>query len=141
MDLDTLGLFDVVLYLGVLYHMKEPLTCLERLRSVTTQVAVIETEALHIENVDNACFLQFHAGNALQADYGNWYVPTIEALKAMCRAAGFSDVQTVVGPPVGPPVDTLSRKERRLRRDNGLPPTDRLSAPTCTYRAVVHAFV
>ena len=30
-DLDTVGQFDVVLYLGVLYHMKEPLTCLERL--------------------------------------------------------------------------------------------------------------
>ena len=29
-DLDEVGQFDVVLYLGVLYHMKEPLTCLER---------------------------------------------------------------------------------------------------------------
>ncbi|MGH3579377.1 MAG: hypothetical protein ACRDU0_17710, partial [Mycobacterium sp.] len=29
MDLSGLGAFDVVLYLGVLYHMKEPLTCLE----------------------------------------------------------------------------------------------------------------
>src|SRR6185437_5902045 len=27
-DLDAIGTFDVVLYLGVLYHMKEPLTCL-----------------------------------------------------------------------------------------------------------------
>ena len=26
-DLHALGAFDVVLYLGVLYHMKEPLTC------------------------------------------------------------------------------------------------------------------
>ena len=31
-DLAEVGQFDVVLYLGVLYHMKEPLTCLERLR-------------------------------------------------------------------------------------------------------------
>ena len=29
-DLDEVGRFDVVLYLGVLYHMREPLTCLER---------------------------------------------------------------------------------------------------------------
>ncbi len=141
MDLDTLGLFDVVLYLGVLNHMKEPLTCLERVRSVTNRVAVIETEALHIENVDNACFLQFHAGNGLQADYGNWYVPTIEALKAMCRAAGFSDVRTVVGPPEGPSIASLARSDRRRRRMDGFPPADRVSAPTCNYRAVVHAFV
>ena len=43
-DLEALGPFDVVFYLGVLYHMKEPLTCLERVRKVTTEVAVVETE-------------------------------------------------------------------------------------------------
>ena len=46
-DLAELGVFDVVLYLGVLYHMKEPLTCLERVRSVTREVAVVETQAVH----------------------------------------------------------------------------------------------
>ncbi len=48
-DLAGLGQFDVVLYLGVLYHMKEPLTCLERVRAVTKEVAVIETEAVHLQ--------------------------------------------------------------------------------------------
>ena len=38
-----LGQFDIVFYLSVLYHMKEPLTCLERVRAVTKEVAVIET--------------------------------------------------------------------------------------------------
>ncbi|MGH9035559.1 MAG: class I SAM-dependent methyltransferase, partial [Acidimicrobiia bacterium] len=33
-DLDSLGSFDVVLYLGVLYHIKEPFTALRRLRRV-----------------------------------------------------------------------------------------------------------
>ena len=47
-DLDSVGTFDVVLYLGVLYHMKEPLRCLERLRGVTREVAVIETAAICI---------------------------------------------------------------------------------------------
>ncbi len=47
-ELDQLGQFDVVLYLGVLYHMKEPLVCLERVRAVTKEVAVIETEAVHL---------------------------------------------------------------------------------------------
>ena len=36
-DLDEVGHFDVVLYLGVLYHMREPLTCLERVRAVTKE--------------------------------------------------------------------------------------------------------
>ena len=34
-DLAPSATFDVVLYLGVLYHMKEPLTCLERVRAGT----------------------------------------------------------------------------------------------------------
>jgi hypothetical protein len=38
----------------------------------------------------------------LRTDFGNWYVPTIEALHNLCRAAGFSTVRTVVGPPPPP---------------------------------------
>ena len=34
-DLGALGTFDVVLYLGVLYHMRHPLLALERLVQVT----------------------------------------------------------------------------------------------------------
>jgi len=95
-DLDELGVFDVVLYLGVLYHMKEPLTCLERLRAVTKEVAVIETEAVHIQGFDREVLMQFHAGSDLRVDFGNWYVPTIEALHNLCRAAGFSEVRLVL---------------------------------------------
>ena len=98
-DLGELGPFDVVLYLGVLYHMKEPLTCLERVRAVTKEVAVIETEAVHLQGLDHEALLQFYAGSSLHTDFGNWYVPTIEALRNLCRAAGFSEVRTIVGPP------------------------------------------
>ena len=47
MDLSTLGTFDWVIYSGILYHMKEPVTALERLRQVTGRgTAVVETEAI-----------------------------------------------------------------------------------------------
>ena len=137
-DLDELGQFDVVLYLGVLYHMKEPLTCLERLRAVTKEVAVIETEAVHIEGLDNEVLLQFHAGSSLRTDFGNWYVPTIEALHNLCRAAGFTRIETVVGPP-SPPSPDASLRRKIGRRVGGIP-APRPSAPSENYRAVVHAF-
>ena len=137
-DLDQLGVFDVVLYLGVLYHMKEPLTCLERLRAVTKEVAVIETEAVHIEGLDHEVLLQFHAGSSLRTDFGNWYVPTIEALHNLCRAAGFTRIETVVGPPV-PPAPDASLRRKVGRRIGGIP-APRLSAKSENYRAVVHAF-
>jgi tRNA (mo5U34)-methyltransferase len=141
-DLDEIGQFDVVLYLGVLYHMKEPLTCLERLRRVTKEVAVIETEAVHLQGLDHEALLKFHAGSSLRIDFGNWYVPTIDALHNLCRAAGFSEVRTVVGPPATPPatppVPAASLQVRIGRRLAGLvPPAP--SAPTANYRAVVHA--
>jgi tRNA (mo5U34)-methyltransferase len=137
-DLEEVGQFDVVLYLGVLYHMKEPLTCLERLRRVTKEVAVIETEAVHFEGLDHEALLKFHAGSSLRIDFGNWYVPTIEALHNLCRAAGFSEVRTVVGPPAAPPVPPASLPVKIGRRLAGLVPPFP-SAPTANYRAVVHA--
>ena len=149
-DLAGIGQFDVVLYLGVLYHMKEPLTCLERVRAVTKEVAVIETEAVHLQGHEGEVLMQFHAGSSLRTDFGNWYVPTIDALHNLCRAAGFSRVHTVVGPPAPPPpapVDAPSggARQRLARRIGGRPvpapsPASPPSAPSANYRAVVHAF-
>jgi len=148
-DLDGLGLFDVVLYLGVLYHMKEPLTCLERVRAVNKEVAVIETEALHIKGMDRVAMLQFHAGSTLNTDFGNWYVPTIVALHNLCRAAGFREVRTIVGPPAPPPeITTPPSLQERIARSVahhlvGWQPPERgePSAPSANYRAIVHAYV
>ena len=140
-DLDELGPFDVVLYLGVLYHMKEPLTCLERVRAVTKEVAVIETEAVHLQGLDHEALLQFHAGSSLRTDFGNWYVATNEALHNLCRAAGFSHVRTVVGPPPPPPPPAVGRRRRLANRIGRIPPPPPPSAPSANYRAIVHAFV
>jgi tRNA (mo5U34)-methyltransferase len=123
-DLDVLGSFDVVLYLGVLYHMREPLTALQRVRRVAKEVAMIETEAIEIRGQSANSLLQFIAGNDLQQDYGNWYVPTEAALHQLCRAAGFSRVVTRRGAPSSP---------RAVIR--------RLLRPEMHYRLLVHAFV
>lgn len=95
MDLESLGTFDVVLFLGVLYHLKDPVSAVERLHRTATQVAVIETEAVRIEGYDDASLMAFYPGDELSADYGNWYVPTETALHGLCRAAGFTRVETV----------------------------------------------
>jgi tRNA (mo5U34)-methyltransferase len=139
-DLDGLGSFDVVLYLGVLYHMKEPLTCLERLHRITKEVAVIETEAIEVKGLGSASLLQFHPGGDLGADFGNWYVPTIGALRALCRAAGFSRVETVVGaPPV--PVRPDAPAPARIRAKVATRLAGKAPAAAITpYRAVVHAY-
>jgi len=132
-DLSMLGSFDIVLYLGVLYHMKEPLTCLERLRAVTSGVAVIETVAAQVPGNENRSLLELHAGGELNADFGNWYVPTIGALGALARASGFERVDVMRGPP---PLRTRGRVARRLH----LVPSNRPNPAAANYRAVVQAF-
>jgi tRNA (mo5U34)-methyltransferase len=93
-DLQELGSFDIALFLGVLYHMRDPLHALERLRSITTECAVIETAAIEVPDLDGP-FLEFVPGYEINNDPTNWYVPTEAAVLGMCRAAGFTSVASV----------------------------------------------
>ena len=111
MDVQRLGTFDVVLFLGVIYHLEEPLRALRRLRQVTRGVAVIESEAVVLREVRRAGLesgataplWQFVDASQMHDDPTIWWVPTAEGLRAMCLAAGFSSAEIVAGPPEGPP--------------------------------------
>jgi tRNA (mo5U34)-methyltransferase len=117
-DLESLGRFDVVLYLGVLYHMENPLAALRRLYEVTGELAVIETEAIHLPGAQERAICEFFEGSSLAGDPSNWWAPNATALLAMCRSAGFSEARIVA--------DT---------RDNGLEQPDGL----VRHRLVAHA--
>lgn len=43
---ERLGVFDIVLFLGVLYHLRHPLLALERVCEVTTDCAIIESHSI-----------------------------------------------------------------------------------------------
>jgi tRNA (mo5U34)-methyltransferase len=97
MDLEPLGTFDVVLFLGVIYHLEEPLRALRRLRQVTRGFAVIESEA--VSSLDDRSSWEFVDATQLNNDPTIWWVPTAAGLSAMCSAAGFSAVTITAGPP------------------------------------------
>jgi tRNA (mo5U34)-methyltransferase len=107
MDLRPLGAFDVVLFLGVIYHLEEPLRALRRVRQVTRGMAVIESEAVVLREVRGAGLeprapaplWQFVDAAQMHDDPTIWWVPTAEGLRAMCFAAGFSNAEIVAGPP------------------------------------------
>jgi tRNA (mo5U34)-methyltransferase len=115
-DLDEIGTFDVVLYLGVLYHMRHPLLALERLRRVTSGIAYIETAAISIPGQENLSVCEFYESKELGGDPGNWWAPTAPALLAMCRAAGFADAELLVEPPVSPTTDNAIQHYRAVVR-------------------------
>lgn len=94
-DISSLGTFDVALFIGVLYHLREPLLGLERLRSVTQELAVIETAAIRVSDHDDANLVEFIPKYDRWFDPTTWYVPTENALRGMCDAAGFSTFEVV----------------------------------------------
>lgn len=118
LDLNALGTFDVVLYLGVLYHMCHPLLALERLTHVTAGSAFIETQAVEFEGLAGVAACEFYANSELKGDPSNWWCPTVPALISMCRAAGFARVELIAGPPETPSfVDGVARYVAIVRAD------------------------
>lgn len=92
MDLASLGTFDVVLFLGVLYHMENPLASLRRVAALAKEVAILETHAVATPGYENLEICEFYSSNQLNDDVTNWWGPNVKALQGMCRAAGFSRV-------------------------------------------------
>jgi tRNA (mo5U34)-methyltransferase len=82
-----------VLFLGVLYHLRHPLLALERVASVTREVAIVETE------VDNLLVpwpsLAFYPDRELNNDPTNWFGPNARAVEGMLRAVGFKRIERV----------------------------------------------
>lgn len=99
MDVSELGTFDVVLFLGVLYHLWDPLGALVRLREVTSGVAVVETEAIAVGGLGGRALAEFYPRNELGGDASNWWAPTMEALQGWCETAGFARVEPQVDVP------------------------------------------
>ncbi len=90
-----LGQFDVVLFLGVLYHATDPLGYLKILRSVTRGLAIIET-VVDLLDVPRPA-LAYYPGSSLNGDVTNFFGPNVAAMEGMCQDAGFSRVETVQG--------------------------------------------
>lgn len=88
---ETVGVFDVVLFLGVLYHMPHPLLALERVAGVTGRQLILET------GTDMTWFrkplLAYYPGDEAAGDETNWCGPNPAAVIAMLRTAGFREVR------------------------------------------------
>ncbi|HZY84982.1 MAG TPA: methyltransferase domain-containing protein [Gemmataceae bacterium] len=106
-DLEALGTFDVVLFLGVLYHTRNPLAALERVCALAKGLAVIETAAVLVPGFEGAPLCHFYEHDELCGDQTNWWAPNAKALEGLCRAAGFRRAEVLRVPDEG----TLPRGE------------------------------
>jgi len=86
---ETVGQFDVVLFLGVLYHMRHPLLALERVASVTRELLVMET-LVDLTFMRSAA-AAFYPRPPLAEDT-NWWGPNRAAATAMLHSVGFERI-------------------------------------------------
>jgi tRNA (mo5U34)-methyltransferase len=97
MDIDVfdltpqaVGTFDVVLFSGVLYHMRHPFLAIERIAPLATEVLVLETH-LDALNVDRPAMV-FYPTTELNNDPTNWWGPNPACVEAMLSDIGFRTV-------------------------------------------------
>jgi hypothetical protein len=91
LDPRRIGTFDIVLFMGVFYHLKHPLLGLERACSVSRDMVIVESFVLHDETPRK--LLEFFEHDELGGQFDNWFGPTVNCLEAMCRTTGFARVE------------------------------------------------
>lgn len=95
LDPDLLGSFDVVLFLGVLYHLRHPLLSLERVAALSDDLLVVESHLTSYPGHEERAICEFFEKDELAGDPTNWWSPNATALLALIRAAGCSRAELV----------------------------------------------
>lgn len=95
---ERLGVFDSVLFFGVLYHLRHPLLGLERICALTRDTAFVESYVCDgdlpaAEREAGAVTMEFYESDELGGQIDNWVGPTQNCLLALCRSAGFVRVE------------------------------------------------
>ncbi len=93
---ERVGVFDLVLFLGVLYHMRHPLLALEKVFSVTRERCILETHVDLLGGRRPAAV--FYPGRELENDPTNWWGPNPACVHKMLEAVGFTKVEMVTKP-------------------------------------------
>lgn len=98
----TFGTFDLVMFFGVLYHVKHPWYALEKIASVCSgglllQTLVSDDAAYRDESVARFHPFGIESGppEKRQFDPTVFWVPTPECTRNLVRAVGFTDVEDV----------------------------------------------
>lgn len=108
---DKLGVFDfdIVIFCGIYYHLKDPLLALARLRQVMKEGGILVVEGPVIRNLAETS-ARFFYREKLEGDASNWWLPTAACLQQWVECS-FFDVSKEYAPPLGSG-ETASVKRR-----------------------------
>jgi tRNA (mo5U34)-methyltransferase len=92
LSLDHLGKFDIVLFLGVFYHLRDPIAATRELAAIANEVLAIET---HIEDgLGDEPAMRFFPGAELANDASNWWGPNKACMVELLKMVGFGRVES-----------------------------------------------
>src|SRR3990172_1738211 len=114
---EEVGQFDLTLFLGVLYHLENPMLCLRNLSGVTKELAIVETQVIEeiagstewgarewtreyqwaLAVIDESA--EFHTDNRETGGTPVALCPSPKALQFLLRQAGFRRVEFIPPPP------------------------------------------
>lgn len=105
LDPEEMGHFDIVLFLGVLYHLRHPLLALDKIYSVCNDLLILESQICDSWFINKAGkpvslesfspdltelpLAQFYPYDELSNDPSNWWSPNLVALEGMIKTSGF----------------------------------------------------
>ncbi len=89
-SLKRLGSFDVVLFLGLFYHLRHPFHALERAAEMARKCLVVESRLL--QTFTRKPMMQFCPGSELDGDKNSWCAPNRACVEAMLRDLGFGRI-------------------------------------------------
>jgi tRNA (mo5U34)-methyltransferase len=110
---DDFGTFDIVLFLGVLYHLRNPMLALDKIwqicrgrlwvESQLIDNAFLDMETLQMKelgtlhpSLSTIPLMQFYPGTSLNNDASNYWAPNMACLKAMLEEANFVVDKTLI---------------------------------------------
>lgn len=135
---ESVGQFDIVLFMGVLYHMRDPMAALEAVASVTKDLLVVET--LVDMTFTRRPAAAFYPGMYFGGDHSNWWGPNAAAVVGMIAEFGFKEMRVINKPSLPTHLYRTARNvaivaQSRLSRSKGNLPLGYLT----TDRLIIHA--
>jgi len=90
---EAYGTFDIVLFLGVIYHLRNPLLALDKIRAVVRPQGTLFVESViaadeAIASI-NIPLWRFYPDNSLNKDATNKWAPNMIGLQSVIEGAGF----------------------------------------------------
>jgi tRNA (mo5U34)-methyltransferase len=93
---DTVGDFDIVLFLGVFYHRYDAIEALAKVARLAKHLLIVETH-LDLRDIDRPAMV-FYPGRELANDPTNWWGPNEHCVHELLLGYGFKEIEMTAHP-------------------------------------------